>query len=130
MNYIKFKTTKLELISSNITATRFQATISGEVSIDTVLDEVKTSEEITTYDGDEVTGVYDGYTNFLSLHVQSDRNVSVELENADVMAQIDALTNSVSNLKTTVVENSEGIASLNESQDEQDDVIAEIIETV
>ena len=130
MNYIKFKTTKLELIGSNITATRLQATISGKVSLDTVLDEVKTSEEITTYDGDEVTGVYDGYTNFLSLHVQSDGNVSVELENADVMAQIDALTNSVSNLKTTVVENSEGIASLNESQDEQDDVIAEIMETV
>lgn len=102
MKTIIFKTTEYELVSEiNRTASCFQASIAKEgVSIDELLTELSDVETITVKEDGEVIGVYSGYSKFLAVTIHDD--ISVELLNEDIQAQIDALSGEVQEQETAI----------------------------
>lgn len=104
MKTVIFKTNEYELKSLDVISSRFSASIErGEYDIDTLLNEVETSESITVKENGETIGVYNGYTELLALSVHSD-DVSVEIINRDIQMQIDNISGEVKE-QATAIEN-------------------------
>lgn len=131
---IKFHETLYDLISlPNAMSTHFQATFEkGENTFDSIVTDTLDIDEITVYnDEDEVSGIYTGYTKRIALYVlDGNESISVEFENADIMAQIDALTQQTASLDAGVSELAENVATLNETQESQDAAIEELAENI
>lgn len=90
----------------NISALRIQTNIKKDnYTIDDILSEVKSSDEITFYeDDDTVTGIYPGYTKPIAVcivFVDGVETISVEVENENISDQINALTERVDTLEHT-----------------------------
>lgn len=113
---IKFHKITYNLVGEpNTMPTRFQATFEkGDYSFDFIITDTLNTDEITVYnDEDEVSGIYTGYSSRIALYVLADNNhVSVELENANIQAQIDALTASVSAQQTEIDSLSDSVEEL------------------
>ena len=92
MKTVIFKTNEYELKSVDVISSRFSASLErGKYDIDSLLNEVETSESITVKENGETIGVYNGYTELLALSVHAD-DISVEIINRDIQMQIDAIS--------------------------------------
>lgn len=102
--YIKFHNTKYELLDNpNISASRFQATIiKGGNSFDSIINDTVDADEIVIIENDEIIGVYNGYTKRIAISIYQDDTISVELDNTDIQAQIDTLTESFLTQQTSI----------------------------
>ena len=142
MRTVKFNSTEYTLVDhENVLSSSFQATILKEdYSVEDITEEATGAEEIKVYDGDTLLGVYDGYVDriAISLYTAKDADVvSVELQNADVMAQLDSLTASVE-AQATVISSQDAaitdlaseVAVLDETQASQDAAIEDIASIV
>lgn len=113
---IKFHETLYNLLSMpNIMSTHFQASFEkGENTFDSIVEDTLNTDEITVYDDeDEVSGIYTGYTKRIALYVlDGNESISVEFENSDIQAQIDALTASITAQKTEIDSLSESVEEL------------------
>lgn len=113
---IKFHETLYNLINSpNVMPTHFQASFEkGENTFDFIVTDTLNTDEITVYDDeDKVSGIYTGYTKRIALYVlDGNESISVEFENADIQAQIDALTASITAQKTEIDSLSESVEEL------------------
>lgn len=104
MKTVIFKTNEYELKSLDVIPSRFSASIErGEYDIDTLLNEVETSESIIVKEDGETIGVYNGYTELLALSVHTD-DISVEIINRDIQMQIDTISGEVQE-QATAIEN-------------------------
>lgn len=104
MKTVIFKTNEYELKSVDVISSRFSASLErGKYDIDTLLNEVETSESITVKEDGEIIGVYNGYTELLALSVHTD-DISVEIINRDIQMQIDAISGEVQK-QATAIEN-------------------------
>lgn len=92
MKTVIFKTKEYQLLSFDVISSRFSASlVRGEYDVDTLLNEVETSESITVKEDGETIGVYNGYTELLALSVHAE-DISVEIINRDIQMQIDAIS--------------------------------------
>lgn len=118
MKILIFKTNEYQLVSLDVISSRFSASlVRGEYDIDTLLNEVETSESITVKEDGETIGVYNGYTELLALSVHTD-DISVEIINTDIQMQIDTLNG-------VVQEQSEVIESLDKKIDNAVDTLGD-----
>lgn len=91
MKTIIFNTLEYPLISLDVIPSRLSAALEkGEYSVDTLLSEISESQTVTVKEDGETIGVYNGYTDLLSLSVHAD-SISVELINHDIQMQIDEI---------------------------------------
>lgn len=126
---IKFNSTLYDLVEMpNIQSDRFQATIyKGNYSLDTILNDIQESETIQVLNGEEIVGIYTGYSFLIALSSYYSSSgtvlVSIELSNNNTQSQIERLTNEVSDIK-------ESISELTESQGTQDLAIEDLAEAV
>lgn len=81
----------------NVSASRFQASLTRAHSIDEIVEEVSNTSTIIIKDNGITTAVYEGYTKMLAVAVYEDV-ISVELINEDIQMQIDSLGRAVDNL--------------------------------
>ena len=117
MQYIKFNEIPFTvLFSPNISASRFQVSIAkDDYTLDEILSEVSQSESITMLEDEEVTGIYNGYNNLIAVSVYpsgESYTVNIELENSDIQAQIDALTQTVNNVQQVQEQQASAIEEL------------------
>lgn len=142
MKSIVFGSARYDLVDDiNVSATRLQATIyKGESSVEQIAENTTGVEEIKVYDGDTLLGVYDGYVDRIAISLYTAKGadvVSVELQNADVMAQIDSLTESVEAQAGIITTHDAAISDfateidvLDETQASQDAAIEDIASIV
>ena len=91
MKTILFYSEEYPLISIDVIPSRLGAALEkGEYSIDTLLSEIEQSETVTVKQNGEIIGVYNGYTDLLSLSIHAE-SISVELINHDIQMQIDEI---------------------------------------
>lgn len=105
---IKFHETIYDMMSvPNVNATHFQASFEkGDNTFDFIANDTLNTTKITVYnDEGETEGIYTGYSTRIALYLLGGNStLSAEFENADIQAQIDALTQSVSTATQTVSE--------------------------
>lgn len=135
MNTILFGSARYDLVDDvNVSATRLQATIyKGESSVEQIAENTTGVAEIKVYDDDTLLGVYDGYTDRIAISLYEANGadvVSVELQNADVMAQLDSLADTVALQSEAITELGEDVSDLNESQGLQDGAIEDLANDV
>jgi len=103
MRKIKFHTAEYEVVGINVTAVRFAVTLKkGDATIDSIVADSVNAENITITEDDTVKAIYSGYTKRIAISIYDDENVSIELMNTDLEAQIVAIENSVNAVQSTV----------------------------
>lgn len=131
---IKFHETVYNILGTiNVIPTHFQATFEkGENTFDFIATDTLNTNEITVYnDEGETEGIYTGYSTRIALYLLGGNStLSVEFENANIQAQIDALVGSVSSLDAGMTELAEEVVALNETQESQDAAIEELAEAI
>ena len=123
----------------NVSVDHFQCLIEKDDStIDKIVDDVKNADEITTIDDEgEVTGVYHGYTEIISIYTYDGLLVNVELYNKDLVTQVEKLSVAVEKMEDLqknqeqMIEQVAVVAtSLSNSQVVQDHAIEDLAEVV
>lgn len=122
----------VEGMNVNVSATRFQVNVMKEnATMDQIIADALAAETITVIGDDgETVGVYNGYTNLVAATAYDTRVVSIELENADVRGQIDALTIAQAETESRLDQVEESTEELQESQSTQDLAIEDLAEAV
>lgn len=117
MRTVKFNDISYSLVDhENIISLYFQATIlKGDYTVDEIVEDALSAEEIKVYENDEQVAIYRGYDrlNAASMYDVSDgRVVSLELLNADYEQRLNDLSSVVSDMQQIQNEHSEAIEEL------------------
>ena len=131
MQSIKFHTAEYEVVTFNVSTIRFQVTLKkGDATIDSIVADTEDANNITIIEDGETKGVYTGYTNRIAISIYDNDNISVELKNADLESQINALENSIAAVQSDVSSQSATITDLVDSQATQDLAIEDLGDAV
>jgi len=131
MQSIKFHTAEYEVVTFNVSAIRFQVTLKkGDATIDSIVADTEDADNITIIEDGETKGVYTGYTDRIAITIYDNDNISVELKNADIESQIEALENSIVAVQGDVSSQSATITDLVDSQTTQDLAIEDLGDAV
>lgn len=124
---IQFVETKYDLVDpiSRSASHLGAAIVKADYSLDDIVADVKASSVVKVYDdADELIAQYEGYTIFVAAsNYPIERGdaiidvVSVELENADIQAQVNSLFSDVEDIEQIQSEHADDIANLNSAVD-------------
>ncbi len=127
MQKIKFKTIEFELVNPpSVLADRLSLTvIKGDAPIDTLLYETSDIDVILVTENDKIVSAYKGYNKLFALtlimseDVPTDRQqVSIELQNTNLQAQVNKLFSTVHDLQARTIEQDIQLNTINEQVEE------------
>lgn len=123
MRTIKFKTTEYQLVDhENVMPSGIQATLLKEDhTVEEIAEDASGAEEIKVYEDETLVATYTGYTDLRNVSMYYNNDVlvvSVEVDNHDVYAQMNNLTEQVSNIEEVQDAHTNNIAELNTRVDD------------